>query len=106
MTILSAFILNADLAGQPVDFHGLGLHGSTCFLTTSEAAALEPGINAFGNLRPQTDVCTHQCINLRMIQLPSLLSKRFQRVLRGPHELDPQFLISREATYYSFNHSL
>jgi hypothetical protein len=77
-----------------------------CSLTPLETAALEPGINASGDLRPQANVRTDQCIDLRMIQFPSLLAKSFKRVFRRSHELDPQFLVRRKPTYYSFNDSL
>src|SRR5579862_5060219 len=40
------------------------------FLSSFEAAALEPRINPSSDLSPKADVRTHQCIDLGMIQFP------------------------------------
>ncbi len=65
-----------------------GLDVFACFLSSFETAALEPRINASGDLGPQADVRTHQCIDLGMIQFPPLLAKSLKRASRSPRELD------------------
>jgi len=77
---------------QPAELVGIIIWSRS----SSETAALESGIEAFGDFRPETDVCLYQRVEFGMIERPSLLAQCPERSFRSLCKLDPQFLVRRE----------
>src|ERR1700730_12950356 len=71
-----------------------------------EAAALKSWINPGGSVRPQSDFCREQRVDLEVAQLPALVTELRERSLRGPSELEPQLLVRQQAADDSFNRSM